>query len=317
MRKTFLIVLVYFAWIPSGFSQDGVPWRAAFWNVENLFDIYHDSLKLDEAFTPQGENHWTYKRYADKRNKIYKTIAAMEYPAVIGLAEVENDRVLRDLCQGTPLRRFGYEFVHYDSPDRRGVDCALLYRREQVRLLASQAICVSDSSQDFYTRDILLVELLVGGDSCYIFVNHWPSKLGGTTADVHRLAIARRLLLLMDSIQHQHPKTLVLAMGDFNSAPEEEAVSYGMGFGTGNANEAGFFNLMQSSTAEGSYNYQGTWSCIDQVFANRKLEVEVFAPEFLLMPDQRHLGKKPQRTYIGMRYQGGFSDHLPIIITIQ
>ena len=290
----------------------------AFWNVENFFDTQHDTLKEDIAFTPQGENHWTAKRYADKRDKIYKMIAAMQYPAVVGLAEVENDHVLRDLCLSTPLRKYGYEFVHYESPDRRGIDCALLYRKDLFKVFESQRIEVSDSAGAFFTRDILLVGGVLGkDDSCFLFVNHWPSKRNGAPAEQRRMEIARRLLGMMDSIQQTYPTALVLAMGDFNAAPEEDAISLGLGFHGTCRNSKGFYNLMcQIPKGEGSYKYKDSWSCIDQMIANRELAVEVFAPQFMLTDDSRYMGKKPFRTYTAMKYLGGYSDHLPLIVRI-
>lgn len=315
--RSALILLLFL--LPSMiWGQEDARWTIAFWNVENLFDTQRDTLKDDEDFTPQGENHWTAKRYADKRNKIYKTVAAMGYPAAVGLAEVENDWVLRDLCRSTPLRSKGYEFVHFESADRRGIDCALLYRRDMFVVTESNPIVVSDSTEAFYTRDILLVGgVLYKGDSCYLLVNHWPSKRNGAEAERHRLAIAQRLLGIMDSLQQAHPTALILAMGDFNAAPEEDAINQGLEFKGECNNAQGFYNLMcHIPKGEGSYKYQGIWSCIDQMVANRQLVVEVFAPEYMLVDDNRHMGKKPFRTYSGMKYLGGYSDHLPIIVKI-
>ncbi|MBO4599821.1 MAG: endonuclease/exonuclease/phosphatase family protein [Bacteroidales bacterium] len=318
MRKTLLSIMLCVLAGLTCQAQDNVRWSVAFWNVENFFDTQHDTLKDDIAFTPQGENHWNAKRYADKRNKIYKMVAAMQWPAVVGLAEVENDRVLRDLCRYTPLRRYGYEFVHYESPDKRGIDCALLYRRGVFKVFESRRIDVSDSTEDFYTRDILFVGGVLGEkDSCYIFVNHWPSKRNGAVAERHRIEIARLLLGLMDSLQQEHPTALVLAMGDFNAAPDEDAISKGLGFEGGCRNAAGLYNLMcKMAVGEGSYKYKDTWSRIDQMIANRELKAEVFAPDFMLRDDTRYMGMKPFRTYSGMRYLGGYSDHLPIIVNI-
>lgn len=301
-------------------GQDGSGRTVAFWNVENFFDTHHDTLKADSAFTPTGENHWTAKRYAVKRNNIYKVIAAMRQPAIVGLAEVENDRVLADLCGFTPLRKYGYRYIHFESPDRRGVDCALLYREGLFRIFEAMPIRVSDSAAGFCTRDILQVGgvLAEGGDSCFIFVNHWPSKLGGAAADRHRLEIAQRLLCTMDSVQEAHPGAIVLAVGDFNATADEKAVSQGLGFEGRCRNAQGFYSLtcgMPPGT--GSYKYRDSWSCIDQAFANRELEAEIFAPEFMLIDDTRYMGKKLFRTYIGMRYQGGYSDHLPLIVRIR
>ena len=294
----------------------------AFWNVENLFDTWRDTLKDDCAFTPEGDNHWTPRRYADKCNKIYKTIAAMQWPVVIGMAEVENDHVLRDLCYDTPLRRMGYGFVHFESPDTRGIDCALLYRKEFFDVFESTNIYVSDTVEGFYTRDILLVggvlrDTVSHGDTCYILVNHWPSKRGGAEAESHRMEIARLLRHTMDSLQRSHPAALVLAMGDFNATSDEEAISRGMGFAGEEKNAEGFYNLMcQIPQGEGSYKYRDNWSCIDQVIANRELKVELFTPDFLLVDDEKYMGRKPFRTYTGMTYLGGYSDHLPVMVRI-
>lgn len=309
-----LTCLGSFAW-----GQDSCRWRLAFWNVENFFDIHHDTLKNDYAFTPAGDNHWTHKRYLHKRNNIYKVLMDMSCPEVVGLAEIENDHVLRELCLATPLRRFHYQFIHYESPDQRGVDCALLYRDDRFKVIDSYPINLSDSTDDFYTRDILLVHGVINcngiTDSCLLLVNHWPSKLGGPTADRHRLRIAHLLLCTMDSLQQSHPQSLVLAMGDFNAAAQEEAINLGMEFFGKETNSRGIHNLTHR-LPNCSYKYQDTWSTIDQVFANKKLPVEIFAPDYLLVEDKRYLGTKPFRTYSGMRYQGGYSDHLPVIVNI-
>lgn len=302
-------------------AQDNARWRVAFWNVENFFDTSDDTLKADDSFTPQGDNHWTYKRYSDKRDKIYKTVAAMGWPDVMGMAEVENDWVLKDLCSYTPLRNFKYGFVHSDSPDERGIDCALIYRKDRFKVLEAKPIDVSDSAESFFTRDILMV----GGvlmdksehDTCFLFVNHWPSKLGGAVADQHRLAIAKKLMGVMDSVQKAHKEALVLVMGDFNASVEEESIRKGLGFEEGSTNPLGFHNLMfQIPKGKGSYKYHDTWTCIDQMIANRNLRVEIFLRGYMLIPDPKYLGMKLNRTYIGLRYQGGYSDHLPLITFI-
>lgn len=319
--KKFVFLLVLAVLCCEGWSQADTRMRMAFWNVENFFDTKHDTLKDDMAFTPQGANHWTQKRYEDKRNKIYKIVAAMEWPVVMGMAEIENEWVLRDLCLGTPLRKMGYDYVHYESPDVRGVDCAMIYRRDKFKVLESKPICVSDSSENFFTRDILMVKGLLkrrgGDDTCYLFVNHWPSKLGGATADRHRLEIAQKLLTIMDSLNHCKPGALILAMGDFNASPDEEAISKGLEFENNCSNIRGLYNLVyQIENGIGSYKYQGVWSCIDQMICNQDLEFEIFAPEVMLENDVKYMGKKLFRTYLGMWYRGGYSDHLPIIVSL-
>lgn len=323
MKRLLIAIAIGFSLLPKASpAQNERRWTIAFWNVENYFDTRHDTLKDDHSFTPEGENHWSSHRYADKRNKIFKTIAAMQWPAVIGMAEVENDHVLRDLCRNTPLRKMSYDFVHFESPDQRGIDCALLYRRNLFQIIESQSINVSDSQQGLLTRDILLVGGILkdgntNGDTCFILVNHWPSKRGGVDADRHRLLIAQLLLQTLDSLQRQHPSALLIAMGDFNATSTERAISQGLCFHGNEKNETGFYDLvLQQPAGTGSYKYQGVWSWIDHMIANRKLPLTPFSPDYLLVDDEKYLGKKPFRTYTGMHYQGGYSDHLPIMVTI-
>lgn len=314
MKRFFFLISLLCALTACSQTEGDARRCIAFWNVENYFDNRDDPGKDDLDFTPEGNYHWTSSRYLDKRNKIYKTLAALGYPAVMGLAEVENDEVLEALCLGTPLRGKGYEAVHYESPDKRGIDCALLYRKDCFRLLESRPIVVSDTAHGFRTRDILLVVGVMGkDDTCCLLVNHWPSKSGGMKANRRRRAVARKLRSTMDSLMCAYPNALVLAMGDFNAAPDEAVIRREMGFGRTGRNAEGVYNLMTGlPKGEGTYKYQGVWSYIDQMMASRKLSVEVFRPDFLLTDDERYMGRKPFRTYVGIRYHGGYSDHLPI-----
>ncbi len=314
MKRILLPALMLYALTACSQPDSNARRCIAFWNVENYFDNHDDPGKDDQDFTPEGNYHWTMARYHDKRNKIYKMIAAMGYPAVVGLAEVENDAVLEELCMGTPLRGKGYEAVHYESPDKRGIDCALLFRNDCFRVLESKPLPVSDSAHHFFTRDILLVVgILDGTDTCCFLVNHWPSKAGGMKANRRRKAVAQQLRATMDSLMAAHPGALVLAMGDFNASPDEAVIRKEMGFSRTGRNAEGVYNLMtELPKGEGTYKYQGAWSYIDQMMASRKLSVEVFRPEFMLVEDTRYMGNKPFRTYVGIRYQGGYSDHLPI-----
>lgn len=296
--------------------------RLACWNLENFFDTVDDTLTLDDAFTPQGENHWTYSRFVRKRDMLYKTVAAMGYPALVGLVEVENGRVLDELCQGTPLRRQGYSWVHFDSPDRRGIDCALLYRSDKLRLLRSRPVGVSDTAEGFYTRDMLLVEgCLAQGDTLCVLVNHWPSRKGGIRADNYRSRIAGRLRRVMDSLHTVHPDAWVVAMGDFNAAPGEVMRSMAKPVDSASG---GPLNLMAGLEPEpASYKYQGRWEWIDQILCYMPtaeilstLRGSVFTAPWLLAVDERYMGLKPLRTYRAMVYLGGVSDHLPVYVDL-
>lgn len=334
---TFLFALPMNAAFPQQNETDC--YRLAFWNVENLFDIWDDTTTMDDAFTPEGENHWNMKRYKTKLNHLYQALAALgatdsfglRMPLLIGMAEVENDKVLRDLCNGTPLRKFRYDFIHYDSPDRRGIDNALLFRRDLFHPFASCVISNSDSSEDFFTRDMLQVcGTDNNGDTIIMLVNHFPSKRGGATADRRRMMAARRLRTTMDSLSLMYPSAAIVVVGDFNASPDEAEIAQGI-MRHGSDDVTAFVNLMETiAPGRGSYKYQDHWSCIDQIIVSVNLldsnsrcpfrclqdEGQLFEADFMLLDDEKFLGKKIYRTYLGMRYQGGFSDHLPVYIDI-
>lgn len=292
--------------------QAAAPVRVAFWNVENFFYPGDDTASAyDDAYTAEGGLHWTWGRFRRKRDVIYKTIVAMGLPAVVGLAEVEDSNVLNQLCLSTPLRRIPYHYIHFDSPDRRGIDCALLYRAGAFEPFEWWASGFSDSV--FRTRDVLVVGgRLVTGDTLYCLVNHWPSRLGGEESRRRREAIGAAVEGLADSLMGAHPSAEVVVMGDFNRE-------------------------LRRGEGEGSYKYEGAWEWIDHIFVFsaagegaevegfpfarlasrfRRLVCRVFAGRWLLAADERYLGLKPLRTYAGPRYVGGASDHLPVYVDL-
>ena len=296
---------------------------AAWWNVENLFDLRDDPKTNDDEFTPTGDRHWTRRRLNDKVNGIYKTLLMMDLPDVVGLGEVENAYVLRELCQGTPLAQIPYRYVHYDSPDRRGIDVALIYRTDRFTVTHSRSISVSDSAEGYFTRDILLVEgVTAEGDSVCLLVNHWPSKRGGEEADAQRLRIADTLRTQMVELHAKHPTAAIIAMGDMNSSVEEAAIAQGMGFGSDTLSSDGIRLLTQRLPRDmGSHKYQGQWRYIDHMFfladdlwQVKKLKLLRF--DHLLTDDGNRPGQRPKRTYQGPRYEGGLSDHLPLLLKL-
>lgn len=336
------LLLLPLSGIGQSLSRQGGKTRlpVMFWNCENFFDVADDTLTLDDDFTPQGTLRWTPKRYAAKRTELMKAILSMgdvaegEAPVVVGLSEVENDAVLRDLCMGTPLRNLGYDFVHYDSPDRRGIDCALLYRKDFFRPLSSSVLRVSDSSEDFYTRDILRVlGLLTVGktiDTLEFFVCHLPSKLGGSLAEERRTHILQEICDTLSAEQRRHPSATLFLMGDFNDDAGHLPIPP-------ESDDFPFVDLSKSrpvsvfpsgSQAQGSYCYQGHWNTIDRMVVSRSLlqsrnplslyrDFFVFAPESMLSFDAKRLSLSVRRTYLGPRYLGGASDHLPVGILIE
>ena len=258
-----------------------------FWNVENFFDWH----------TGNGPEGWSAGRFYRKCEGVAKTILKIadsrgRLADAVGLAEVENSFVLRRLVDATALCKLDYGIVHFDSPDHRGIDCALLYRKSSLRLLKAAPKHLYDSTGAVMaTRDILCAEFAgAGGDTLAVLVNHHPSQIGGKTEG--RNIAAARLRHVTDSLQRAGvPRTL--AVGDFN---EDR-------WGNG---------------GPGTIKYNGAWEKIDGHFALGFTSVEetVFDDPSLSEPDKAFGGTKPRRTFIGPRYNGGVSDHYPIVVTV-
>ncbi|MBE9484087.1 MAG: hypothetical protein IMY74_04535 [Bacteroidetes bacterium] len=321
----------------SCYAQNSVPVRFVFYNVENLFDVTDDSLTLDEAFTPEGENGWSIKRYHEKLDNIAKTLTALgewELPALLALCEVENRDVLYDLAKHRLLEGAGYKIIHQNSPDRRGIDVGLLYMPAFFTPIISMWIPIEfNADPKMHTRDILYVKgLLFQTDTIHLFINHWPSRWGGVEASMpKRVAVANILRAFTDSIFKADGKPNILIAGDLNDNPDDTAVYKVLGARSkydGNSSE--LYNLMfplYLNEKKGSMKYKADWEVYDQIIVsgslldNTGLKVKdgkavIFSAEFLLKEDERYLGMKPYRTYAGPSYLGGFSDHLPVYIDL-
>lgn len=311
-----------------------MPFRIMEYNVENLFDCEDDSLKNDEEFLPGATGRWTYTRYHDKLTKIAKVIAAAgeeRVPDLVALCEVENERVLIDLTQRSPLREVAYRFIVTDSPDWRGIDVALLYQPASFRLLAWRAIPVS--LERFHhppTRDILHVTgQVVTGDTLDVFVCHMPSRYGGQKeSEPCRLFAASLLRAQVDSLMAVRKVPRLLITGDFNDYPHNASLSQVLRAqqpAGETADDRTLYNLMAGRKHEGTYRYRGEWGILDQLIVSGRLlsEEEVFSTScervrilrfpFLMTEDERYGGPMPFRTYLGPRYLGGYSDHLPVL----
>lgn len=279
-----MILLLLMAGLSAGASaQDRDSLLVVFWNLENFFDYRSDNK-------PQ---YWTKARFYAKCDGVAKTLLRIadrfgRLPDAVGFAEVENARVLRRLLDATALRKLDYRIVHYDSPDPRGIDCALLCRRSTLPLRASAAAHVADSAGvPLLTRDILVAQF----DSLAVLVNHHPSQLGGKAG--RRERARSRMQALTDSLRAAgQPR--VLAVGDFNQD-------------------------LWAGGAGGTLKYNGRWEKIDGHFAEgfSAVREEIFADPTLLQPDAAFGGTKPRRTFVGPRYTGGISDHLPIVIVVK
>jgi hypothetical protein len=319
-----------------GYSQSVVkqPVRLMFYNVENLFDTYNDSLKNDDDFLPGGLMRWNLTRYKNKINSLYKTIvAAGEWnpPPIVGLCEVENRKILEDLVYGTYLSKHNYRIIHEESSDLRGIDVCLIYRSDFVEIVGYKYWIPSGiRKEDFTTRSVLYTKLVIYKDTVHVIVNHWPSRRGGVLAmDDLRMKISEMVKEKTDSLQGAcSGGAKIIIIGDFNCSPEDQVMkSLVIDSDSGKylVNLSG--NLARKGS--GTYRYMGTWELIDQVIASDKLLnsstgmytdeklFKIFKPDFLLRKDPKYPGFSPFSTYRGYKYQGGFSDHLPVLLDLK
>jgi predicted extracellular nuclease len=251
-------------------------------------------------------------------------------PAVAGLYEIENRKVLEDLIYSTGLAKFEYSVIHEDSPDERGIDVCLIYRRDLVEILDYNYISPADSSgKPFRTRSVLYVKFRSGDDTIHLFLNHWPSRRGGVlNGEAQRGKIALLLKSKADSLASADSRAArIIFAGDFNATPDDEIIgSLSAGYGSG----IKMLNLSDRLPAgKGTYKYRGTWEMIDQVFVSESLAgrtnelsvfsctLTIFSPEFLLHDDPVFPGLTPFSTFRGYRYQAGFSDHLPVLLDLK
>jgi len=293
-----------------------------FWNLENFFDWTDQGMgESDREFSSMGERHWTRKKFHAKCDAISKTMMWMadrygRMPDVAGFAEVENRRVLKMLLESTLLRKYGYEIVHFESGDRRGIDVALIYRTEVFYKVSESVRTPVYEEEKMNTRDILTVKLRrkTDGENVNFIVNHHPSKFGGSKAsEGRRMAVMKSLSELCDSLLKSQKNTEIVAMGDFNDNPDGEQFALLDGI---LVNKAGLLH----EKGEGTIRYEGRWDLIDMFMTSSDLagrsEMYIERVPFLMMRERKHPGEKPFRTYSGPRYIGGVSDHCPIILWI-
>ena len=315
--------------------------RVISYNVENLFDTADNPLTDDEEFLPQGSHHWTPKRYNHKLQQIAKVItAAGEWtePALVGLCEVENDSTLDHLCRRTPLRTQAYRFVSSETDDPRGIRVALLYQRDQFALLGHTSLRIPFRGGKKLSRPLLHVwGKIATGDTLDVFVCHFPSRSNGQLeSEPFRIDAARHLRRACDSLYQlrQHPHLLV--MGDFNDTPTDRSMVEGLkahpyvaGLAPHAIDTLTLYNLFatkRTGQPKGTHKYRGEWSqldhfLIDASFLQEKAPfrlhpegIRIFDADFLWTTDKTYQGRRPLRSFYGFTYEGGFSDHLPLIV---
>ncbi len=321
------ILLAFLLTLSSFFSVAQTRLTIVELNTENLFDTQHDSLKNDYEFLPDSPRHWTRTKYWQKLNRIGQTIiscgedsSGWSLPDIVGLCEVENDSVLFDLTRRSLLRKARYEYVMTASDDVRGIDVALLYSPFSFRLIKADTIRVLPLSEMRPTRDILHVEgEIENGDTLHIFLLHAPSRMGGELySRPFRKHVMERLCNAIDSLRDKYLDPKILVMGDFNDYADSPSLQF--------AYEHGLFNVATGAHgrngAKGTYRYHGEWGSLDQILVSENLrswvkDCRINDAPFLLEKDTKYGGVKPRRNYNGMRFNNGFSDHLPLILHLQ
>ncbi len=313
--------------------------RVMFYNVENLFDIYNDSLKSDEEFTPEGVRYWTSGRYQKKLYNISKVITGVgqwEMPEVIGVCEIENRLVLEDLVKKTALFNYSYKIIHKESPDNRGIDVGFLYRKDKFKPIVYEAIEIKFPFAGYRpTRDILYVKgINQPGDTIHFFVNHWPSRYGGQLESAeNREFTASVLKHKVDSLFLLHVNPNIIIMGDLNDYPTNNSLLNVLKTKTEyqQIETEELYNLswyLQEIKGKGSHKYEGHWGVLDQFIISGALllsgnsihtsveNVHVFEAPFLLEPDANYTGYSTFRTYVGFKFHDGYSDHLPVYLDL-
>ena len=340
--KKVLLLLSIMAFALSSATAQQKPHMVAFWNLENLFDIYDDPEIHDEEFTPNGVKQWNEIKYEKKLANLERVlfdIAAVqkEYPIVIGVSEVENRTVLEDLISQPKLKGANYRICHYDSPDARGVDVAFLYRSDVFKLEGSDNIKLKvEELPDFRTRDLVVMWGTIDGEPFYFLVSHWPSRLGGKEASqFKRDACAKQIREIKDSLLANNPATKVIVMGDFNDDATDASLVKVLGAkGKVKELETGdFFNPFNAMLRanKGTLAYQDSWNLFDNICVTENLvnaaEGEyrlikgdkfygnIFVRNYMLQQEGQYKGY-PLRTFVSNNFQNGFSDHFPVYIFI-
>lgn len=335
LRIVFLCVCLLFS---IGLSAQGA-FRVMFYNVENLFDTKDNPEKDDDDWLPDGNQRWTNYRYWEKLKNVSQVIDSVGEglpPAIVGLCEVENDSVLLDLCKRAPLKKHKYRYVITSSQDDRGINVALLYQRDEFKLINYQEYTprfTDDSGKN--SRNILhVVGRVVSGDLLDIFVCHFPSRVEGIKRTRPlRMEAARLLKQKVDSIISIRKKTNILIMGDFNDFPHDASLVEGLKAHSIDEEKqpVQLYNLflgIPRIDSVGSYKYRGKWQTMDQMIVSGNLlhkrnslyvkgsKGNIYKADFLLEEDVKHGGSKPYRTYVWRKYLGGASDHLPIYLDL-
>lgn len=342
MKKIISITIVsalflsgFTIFVPKKKKQEFV---VAFYNVENLFDTIDDPLTDDSEFLPTAESKWNTEKYTIKLNNLAKVISSLKensFPDVIGLCEIENRSVLESLTKTELLKNAGYEIIHSNSPDARGIDVAALYRKEKFTLITSRYLPVKfEKNPDEKTRDILYIKgIACKKDTLHLYFNHWPSRRSGQEESEHkRVTAAMTLRKHADSIQSKDVCAKIIIAGDMNDHPNDRSL-----FEIINAlkytekQHARFFNLFYEEHEDslGTHYFKGEWGVLDNIIVSGNLlsdakgihckeeDAKIFKPDWILYTDKSGKKTGPAKSYVGKNFHSdGYSDHLPVILTL-
>ncbi|MFH2141104.1 MAG: endonuclease, partial [Bacteroidota bacterium] len=348
IMKNVIITIFCFVFIILGFKafpqtsekyNSNKNFTIAFYNIENLFDTILSSDKGDSQFLPDSEKKWNSERYNQKIENIAKVISLInenENPEIVGLCEVENRLVLQYLVQNKYIKNSSYKIIHEESPDSRGIDVALLYREDEFTYLSHISIPVTfPFSKNSKVRDILYVKGVINNyDTIHVFVNHWKSRVGGMKeTEPKRVFSAMILKNYTDSILKANTKAKIIAMGDFNDEPTNKSLNQLLDANNKQHNFTEFelYNLMydmHNINNRGTYFYNGEWNMLDNIIVSRNIIYDriglhtdynsgkIFSPDWLMSPDKNAKYNIPFATFSGKTYKGGYSDHLPVYVTL-
>ncbi len=310
-------------------------YKIGFYNVENLFDTLNNPDKFDDDFTPTGKLEWNTDRYNKKLASLDKVIAGMAYPTLLGICEIENEAVLKDLAANTGMSKHDYGIVHYESPDKRGIDCALMYQKKYFKVESSNNIRVdfpADIAEGYTSRDIIYVKgKLLNTHTLHVFVNHWPSRRGGLEkSEPKRILVAQHLRDAVDKIFAKDPNANIVILGDMNDEPDNNSVKKTLNAGMvmDDIQPSMLYNCMAKMDQQnlGTYNYRGNWNMLDHIItssnllkSSSKIQVQkptIFSEEWMMYKNPKY-GATPNRTYGGPNYYGGYSDHLPVYVELK
>ncbi|OYU95141.1 MAG: endonuclease [Bacteroidetes bacterium B1(2017)] len=331
--KSILVILLSLLFCFNTEAQNKKKICVAFYNQENLFDTLDTPNKIDEEFLPSGTYKWNTEKYTNKLANMSEVILAMNDkigPDFIGMCEVENNLVLTDLCKQLKKGKQDYGMVWFDSPDERGIDNALLYKKSAVKKVSSHMFMIDTNGiGGDNTRGIVMADFtLTNASRLVILVNHFPSRREGEKeSEFKRLFVAQRLKNICDSIQKKDPNTALVIMGDFNDYPDNASIKDVLK-AKAEPSETGttdFYNPMNQLLKQGmgSYKHKGEWNFLDQFMVNKNLlnpkakvsyeanSASTFKQDWMLETEEKYKGN-PKRTFGGKKYLNGYSDHLPI-----